>query len=81
MIPYGAREMLWFLPDWAAMLLISVIAAWGVCMAGLALAKAGRSPYWALVLFIPMTLLPALVALAFARWPRQEPPGEEPGQG
>jgi hypothetical protein len=68
---YGdLADLLSFLPQWLALLLIVVTVSWTVCMAGLALGKVGRNPYWALILFFfPPLLLPGLLWLAVTRWP------------
>jgi hypothetical protein len=71
-------ELLWYvraLPDWLSYLIVVVVMTWTACMAGVALGKAGRSPVWALLVFLPYLFTIGLWILALGRWPR------EPGQG
>ncbi|MEE3626030.1 hypothetical protein UCD39_18920 [Nitrospirillum sp. BR 11752] len=60
------------LPTWAALLIVVILATIAVCAAGLVLAKVGRNPYWALLLYFPVLGVPALWYLAYTRWPRQK---------
>ncbi|HYC01696.1 MAG TPA: hypothetical protein VED40_00290 [Azospirillaceae bacterium] len=79
MIQYGhLRTLMAGLPDWLALLILVVVVTWTVCMVGLAIAKTGRSPYWALLVFIPFAAVPLLWLWAYARWPRQEAAPERP---
>jgi len=60
------------LPAWASHLIIVLVMAWTVCMAGVVVGKTGRNPFWALLGFLPYLVLIGLWWLALARWPRMD---------
>ena len=60
-----------FLPSWAAQIVAAVIIAWTACMAGVALGRAGRSPMWAMLAFLPYVFTIGLWILALGRWLRE----------
>lgn len=70
---YGAPiEALQALGTWQLPLVISLLTMAEISMAGFVLARAGRSPLWALVLLIPYLHVIALWGFAYARWPAME---------
>lgn len=81
MLPMGYSDLFSLvLPAWAALLLVIIPATVLVCAAGLVLARVGRNPYWALLLYFPFLGVPALWVLALTRWPRQKNPSLADGQ-
>jgi hypothetical protein len=62
--------------DWAATLIFALAIIVGLFLLGLtllylsrAIAKAGFSPWWALIALVPVVNVVMLWVFAFARWP------------
>lgn len=60
------------LEPWQGYLVIALILTYTVSIGGWAVAKAGRSPLWVLLLLIPYLNVLAVWAFAYARWPALE---------
>ena len=58
---YGPAHWLWFI------VMIAVV----VYPAGRILGRIGFSPFWSILIFIPLVNLIALWILAFTEWPRR----------
>lgn len=60
------------LPVWADYLLRGLFLCGLLCFSSVVLGRAGRSPYWALLMIVPYFYLPLILiwAFAFIRWPR-----------
>lgn len=59
-----------FMPVWLEYLIAGLMAFITLACAGVVLARAGRSPFWALVLVLPYAQVIAVWIFAFCRWPR-----------
>lgn len=57
------------MPWWSLLTMVLVMAA-GLWMSARVLVKAGRSPWWALLLFAPLFYVVGIWVFAFTRWPR-----------
>ena len=55
---------------WQQMLIMSLIGAFIVLTGGMMAGRAGRAPFWSLLLLIPYVQIVALWAFAFMPWPR-----------
>ena len=60
------------LPDWVAMLIVSIWLSLVIIMSGFILARTGRTPVWALLLLFPPIQVVAIWVFAFIRWPRYD---------
>lgn len=56
---------------WHWLIVLLALALVGIPMARI-LKRAGHSPWWAIVYFLPLVNLAALWIFAFARWPALE---------
>lgn len=61
---------MWAVMPWWYALLVWLALAVGMWMTARILLKAGHSPWWALLLFVPLLYIVGLWVFAFARWPR-----------
>lgn len=57
------------LEPWLGYLIIAVVMTYTLTLGGWAVAKAGRSPLWILLLLIPYVNVLAFWAFAYVRWP------------
>jgi hypothetical protein len=60
------------LPVWASYLVRGIAVCALLCCSAVVLSRAGRNPYWALLMIVPYFYVPVILicAFAFARWPR-----------
>lgn len=63
------------LPEWSYYLIQGVSISCLLVVSAIILGRAGRSPYWALLVIVPYVAIVAIWALAFVRWP-SAPTGE-----
>jgi len=56
--------------SWQEMLIMSIMGALMVLMAGMIAGRAGRAPYWGLLMLLPVFQVLFLWILAFVKWPR-----------
>lgn len=56
--------------SWQEMLIVSILGAILVAMAGMIAGRAGRAPYWGLLMLFPVLQIVFFWVLAFIRWPR-----------
>jgi hypothetical protein len=57
------------LPSGLGYLVAGVLIAWTMSMFGVILSKAGRSPIWAMLVFLPLGAGVLAWWMALARWP------------
>lgn len=55
---------------WQEMLVLSILGAFLVLFGGMIAGRAGRAPFWSLLLLIPAVQVLALIIFAFIPWPR-----------
>lgn len=60
------------LPLWAEYLLKGLTILCMMAFPAVAVGRAGRSPYFALLLMIPLVNVAAVWAFAYARWPNRD---------
>ncbi len=58
--------------SWQEMLIMSLMGAYLVLTGGMIAGKAGRAPFWGLLLLLPMIQIVAIWILAFIPWPRTD---------
>jgi hypothetical protein len=71
-----AIDRLWSSPTWVEGLALLLLAV-PLLLASRVVRRAGYSPWWALLLLVPLVNLVALWLFAYARWPavdRRTPP-------
>ncbi|MEQ8966118.1 MAG: hypothetical protein RID91_09855 [Azospirillaceae bacterium] len=66
-------------PSWITLLFVGVTLTATMGFGAFALARAGRSPLWVLLLLVPYVGALAVWVAAYARWPRVD--GERVGRG
>jgi hypothetical protein len=59
------------LPLWASHLIASLVLVYTMVMAGIVVAKTGRSFMWALLIFLPYVGYAGIILLSRLRWPRE----------
>ncbi|HCS22478.1 MAG TPA: hypothetical protein PLW48_09030 [Alphaproteobacteria bacterium] len=60
------------IPEWLSYLVAGLTIFAMLCAGAVIAARAGRNPYWALLIIVPF-LAPVMVwAFAYARWPSME---------
>lgn len=64
------------LPEWARFLVQGILLFALMACSAVILGRAGRSPYWALLVIVPVAGMAAICAFAFCRWPRLDGKGE-----
>lgn len=64
------EEILKHQTSWQEMLIMSVLGALLVVFGGMMAGRAGRAPFWGLLLLIPVVQILALWIFAFIHWPR-----------
>ncbi len=69
------------LPEWQSHLIIGVLLAYKMGLAGFILARAGFTPLLALLLLVPYVDLIALWLFAYRRWPSQAQGRADEGRG
>lgn len=62
-------------PEWAQYLVRGVLLFVLMACSAVALSRAGRSPYWAVLLIVPYVFIVAVWVFAFCRWPRVDGKG------
>lgn len=65
-------ETVFGLPPWGFYTIISVLMTYWISIGGWALARAGRSPLWVLLLCVPWVNVVVVWMFAYARWPALE---------
>jgi hypothetical protein len=65
-------ELVLGLEPWLGYLIIAVCLTYLLVMGGWALARAGRSPLWVLLLLVPWVNLAAIWVFAYIRWPAED---------
>ncbi|HYD16938.1 MAG TPA: hypothetical protein VEF76_00500 [Patescibacteria group bacterium] len=60
------------LPEWARFVLAGIAIFALMASTSVILARAGRSPYWALLVVIPYMPVVLIWLFAFARWPNAD---------
>lgn len=70
-------ETIFGLPPWGFYTLLSLVMTYWISIGGWALARAGRSPLWVLLLCVPWVNVIVIWLFAYARWPAMaaEPDG------
>ncbi len=58
------------LPDWLRFLVQGILLFVLMAFSAVILGRAGRSPYWALLVVVPVVAVVAVCAFGFCRWPR-----------
>jgi amino acid transporter len=66
----NAEQVLQIGPSWQEMLIMSIVGAFLVVFGGMVAGRAGRAPFWSLLLLLPYAQILALVIFAFISWPR-----------
>lgn len=56
--------------SWQEMLIMSLFGAYLVLTAGMIAGRAGRAPFWGLLMLVPWVQIIAIWALALIKWPR-----------
>lgn len=56
--------------SWQEMLIMSLLGAFLVLCGGMIAGRAGRAPFWGLLLLLPIVQIIAIWIFAFMRWPR-----------
>lgn len=59
-----------FLPLWLEYLIAGILVFITLACGGVVLSRAGRNPFWALVLPLPYVQVLALWAFSFCKWPQ-----------
>ncbi len=68
----------WYaLPEWAQYLTQGLLFLVLIASSAVALTKAGRSPYWALLMIVPYGAIVAVWLFAFCRWPKVTASGQD----
>lgn len=62
------------LPVWAQYLTQGLLLSVLLCFSAVVLARAGRSPYWALLALVPFAFVVGLWFIAYSKWPQQNAP-------
>ena len=65
-------ELVLGLEPWQGYGVIAICLTYVLSMGGWALARAGLSPLWVLLLLIPWVNIVAIWAFAYARWPAED---------
>ncbi len=60
------------LPEWARYLVQGIITFIFLAASAVVLSRAGRSPYWALLMVVPYVQIVALWVFAFTVWPKKK---------
>lgn len=60
------------MPEWAAYLVRGLVLCALMVFSAIILGRAGRNPYWAVLVVIPYGLLVGLWIFAFCGWPRRD---------
>jgi len=69
------------LPFWVQYLTRGLLITLLIVSSAVAVSRAGRSPYWALLMIVPYSAVIALWLFAFVSWPKEkEKTGTAPGQ-
>lgn len=58
--------------SWQEMLIMSLLGAYLVLTGGMIAGRAGRAPFWGLLLLFPMVQIVAIWVFAFIKWPRTD---------
>jgi len=61
---------------WQQYLLRGLLISLLLVASAVAATRAGRSPYWALLMIVPYGAVVALWLFAFTAWPKEKPPEE-----
>ncbi|MGM0422414.1 MAG: hypothetical protein ACQEQL_04855 [Pseudomonadota bacterium] len=59
-----------FGPSWQEMLIMSIAGALIVLFGGMIATRAGRAPFWGLLLLVPVVQILCFWIFAFISWPR-----------
>lgn len=60
------------LPLWAEYLFWGIYIFFSLIFSGIAVAKTGRNPMWALLMAVPLVQIVALWVFAFVPWPLEK---------
>lgn len=61
-------------PIWAQYLVQGLLLFTLLSFSAVIVARAGRNPYWALLVLVPFVLIPGLWIIAYTKWPAQNAP-------
>ncbi len=70
-MPWFYYAMMGGLPTWLSYMVVSIVLAWTATIVGVAVGKAGYSPFWGFLGLSPFLAILILAFLAWGKWRRR----------